>query len=450
MSVIVSIQDSGAGRKEVKISVPAPAVAAETQRVAGEYRKRARIPGFRKGKVPASVIQQRFGEDIEREVTETLIPRYWSQAEAEAQLDLLMPPELGAVDQAPGEDLTFVARVDVAPEFELRNVSDFELPDPAVEPAKEEVQQALEDVRRELASFVEVERPAAQGDRIKAKIREKGDPEDQAAEPPEAQEVTFEIGDAQVWEELSLAATGRKVGQKIEFERSEAPGDEAAVDSGAEPGPARYFEGEISSVSERELSPLNDAFASSVGKFETLAELEADIAHRLRQRNSSQRRRERERALLDQLVERHPFEISERVVQHEVEQMLGDYANDLARQGVDVEKAGMDWQKLGEQMTPQAERRVKARLILDQVAREQGVTISEEELEAALSVIGRAERRSSGSVRQALDKAGRLAPFKRQLVREKTVNRLLGEETPSGEESAVDEGGATDDKGEEE
>jgi len=441
MSVIVSIQESGAGRKEVKILVPAPAVAAETQRVTSEYRKRARIPGFRKGKVPASVIQQRFAEDIEREVTEVLIPRYWSQAESEAQLDLLMPPELGAVDQEAGEDLTFIAHVDVAPDFELRNVSDFELPDPGVEPAKEEISTAVQDVRRELSKFVEVDRAAAQGDRIQAKIRERVEGADEPEDTlPEAQDVTFEIGDAQVWEELSLAATGRKTGQQIEFERPDLGDEETGEEPGAGAPAVRQFEGEILGVAERDLPPLDDAFAASVGDFETLADLEEDVGRRLRQRNSSQRRKQRETALLDQLVERHPFEISERVVRHEVEQMLGDYANDLARQGVDVEKTGMDWQKLGEQMAPQAERRVKARLILDQVAREQSVAVSDEDLEAALSAIARAEGRTSGSVRQALDKAGRLAPFKRQLVREKTVNQLLGEDTDS----------APNDEGEEE
>ncbi len=429
MSVIVSIQDSGAGRKEVKVAVPAPAVAAETQRVAGEYRKRARIPGFRKGKVPASVIQQRFGEEIEREVTERLIPRYWKQAEAEAQLDLLMPPELGSVDQAPGEDLTFVALVDIAPEIELRNVTDFELPELPVEPSEEEIGQAIEDLRRQVAEFVPVDRAAAQGDRVRAKVRELRDPEDADEDAPEPQEVVFEIGDAQVWEELSLAATGRKAGQSLDFERQPpAESGEEGEETGSPGSDApRRFAAEILEVAERDLPPIDDAFAAGVGEFETLAALEGDLANRLRERNAARRRQQREAALLDQLVQRHPLDVSERIVRHEVEQMLGEYANDLARQGVDVEQAGIDWQQLGDQMAPQGERRVRARLILDRVAEQLEISLADDELEASISAIARAERRSSGAVRQALDRAGRLGPLKRQLVREKTIKALLGE-----------------------
>lgn len=430
MSVIVSVEDKGVGQKEVKIAIPAPAVEAEARRVAQDYRKKVRLPGFRKGKVPTELLTQRFGDDIERDVVERLVPRYWRQAEAEAQLDPMLPPALGDVDHPPGEDLTFVAIVDLAPEITLRNVTDFDLPDPAVEPTDEEVDQALEEVRRGLADWVEVERPVARGDRVKVTIREEptivltdASPDDE----PEGQPLVFEVGEPQVWEELGLAVTGKRTGQTAEFERSPAEGEAA-----------KSYRVTIEEVHERELPPLDDEFAQRVGELETVAALREDVTSRLAAGKRAERRRQRESALVEQLIERHPIQLSERVIHHEVEQVLGEYASDLSRQGVDVEGAGLDWQKMGQQVQPQAERRVKARLILDRVAEAQDVQASDEDLEAALAALARRERTSSQALRRALDRDGRLAALKRQLVRDKTIGQLLGEDGAGDADGAGD------------
>src|SRR6185436_6329113 len=110
MSVVVSIEDVGPCRKQLKVEVPAPAVEAETQRVVSEYGRQARIPGFRKGKVPSHLVQRRFSKDIDQEVKERLLPRYWKQAQAEAAIDPLLQPEVEEInDPAPGEALTFTA-----------------------------------------------------------------------------------------------------------------------------------------------------------------------------------------------------------------------------------------------------------------------------------------------------------------------------------------------------
>ena len=112
MSVVVSLQDVGPCRKQLTVEVPAPAVEAETQRVIKEFGQRVRLPGFRKGKVPADLVRRRFAKDIEREVIDRLLPRYWRQAEAESEIQPLLPPEVDEVrDLEPGGPLTFVATV---------------------------------------------------------------------------------------------------------------------------------------------------------------------------------------------------------------------------------------------------------------------------------------------------------------------------------------------------
>ncbi|MGH9361988.1 MAG: trigger factor, partial [Thermoanaerobaculia bacterium] len=216
MSVVVSVEDVGPCRKQLKIAVPAPAVEAETERVIQDFGRRVKIPGFRKGKVPAELVRRRYQKDIEHEVVERLLPRYWRQAQAESDIDPLLPPEVDEVEELrPGQDLTFVATVETRPRIELHSLRDFDLPSPEVEPGVVEVEEALEDVRKQVGTWVPVERPAARGDLVSLEVRE-ARPEGAWSEP---QATEVELGDPRVWEELSLAATGLGAGQEAPFRR---------------------------------------------------------------------------------------------------------------------------------------------------------------------------------------------------------------------------------------
>ena len=136
--------------------------------------------------------------------------------------------------------------------------------------------------------------------------------------------------------------------------------------------------------------------------------------------------------MLDQLLARHPLELPQGVVDSEIEGMLKEYAQSLAGQGVDLEKAELDWQGMAEQIRPQAERRVHARLLLDAVTSQEKIEVDEEDFETALASIGKAQGQSAVRVRKALDRSGNLAGFRAQLGREKAIKRLLGDE---GEET---------------
>src|SRR6185503_15146514 len=124
-----------------------------------EFGQRIRIPGFRKGKVPSDLVRRRFAKDIEQEVKERLLPRYWKQAQAESSIDPLLPPEVDEVsDLIPGEPLTFVATVETRPEIALGNTRDFDLPDPEVDPGTLEIEETIENIRKQMADWVTVDR----------------------------------------------------------------------------------------------------------------------------------------------------------------------------------------------------------------------------------------------------------------------------------------------------
>lgn len=433
MSVVLSVQDVGPCRKQLTIEIPAPAVEAESARVLREYGAKAKIPGFRQGKVPSGVVRRHFGKEIDQEVIERLVPRYWRQAQAEAELEPLMSPDVDSVDEAkPGEPMKFTATVEVRPKIELGNLSSFELPDPPTEPAPIEVEEALDDLRKRVAEWRDVERPAVRGDLAVGQIFERFPAEDRESD---GNPFEVEIGDPRVWEELTLALTGLAAGREGRFERKEptapgAPGGETGAE-GAE-APLRHFRIVVDAVRERDLPPLDDAFAQKMSaSFENVAALTEALSTRIRNEKTQNRKDQRERMLLDQLRERHPTELPAGVVRRETETLLRDYAENMARSGVDIEKAEIDWHRLGHDMQPLAEKRVHARLVLDAVADGEKIAVSESEFEMALSTLARAQGASTPALRKALDADGRLQALRQQLRRDKTIRHLLGEEQPA-------------------
>ncbi|HEV7671999.1 MAG TPA: trigger factor [Thermoanaerobaculia bacterium] len=436
MSVVLSVQDVGPCRKQLTIEIPAPAVEAETARVLREYGAKAKIPGFRQGKVPGGVVRRHFGKEIDQEVIERLVPRYWRQAQAEAELEPLMSPDVDSVDPAqPGEPMKFTATVEVRPKIALGSLTGFELPDPPTEPAPIEVEEALDDLRKRVAEWRDVSRPAVRGDLAVGKIFERFPAEDRESE---GNPFEVEIGDPRVWEELTLAATGLSAGQEGRFERREAapaPGESAA--EGAE-SQLRHFRIVVDAVRERDLPALDDAFAQKMSaSFTDVAALQEALSARIRSEKTQNRKDQRERTLLDQLRERHPTELPAGVVRRETETLLRDYAENMARSGVDVEKAEIDWHRLGHDMQPLAEKRVHARLVLDAVADAEKIAVTEAEFETALATLARAQGASTPALRKALDADGRLQALRQQLRRDKTIRHLLGEEPAAGEKQST-------------
>jgi trigger factor len=431
MSVVLSLQDVGPCRKQLKVEVPAPAVEAETQRVVRDYGQKVRLPGFRQGKVPSELVRRRFAKEIDQEVKERLLPRYWKQAQAESSIEPLLPPEVDEVSEIqPGEPLTFTATVETRPEIALRDLDGFNLPDPEVDPGTMEIEETIENIRKQMSEWVAADRPASRGDLVGVDITTLGSPE----HPEERTDsIQVEVGDPQVWEELTVALQGMSAGQETTFERRhEHP---PAEEGGAPEVHEQKLRLKVNEVKERDLPPLDDAFAARVNpEFQSFDALREAVVGRLRQQKDEKRREARHQALLDQLRERHPVDLPQGVVRREVEGMVQDYAENLARRGVNVEQAQIDWNRVAEEMAPMAEKRVHARLLLDAVADEKQIAVTEEEFERTLAMLARTQGVSTPVLRRKLDEDGRLTSLRSQLRREKTIRTLLGEpdeETPA-------------------
>jgi trigger factor len=404
MSVVVSRQEVDSWRTELRIEVPQPAVAAETDRVVGAWRAKVKMPGFRKGKVPADVVKKRHRDEIEREVAERLISRYWQQAQAETGIVPLMPPLVDEVQHEFGVALSFLAKVDARPPVELGPYRSWELPEAPAEASDEEIDLALEDLQRSAGTWATVDRPAGRGDRVVGEIEEIG-----GSEGP--QRLRVEVGGRGSWEELTIALTGLAAGQSITF------------DSVRNNQPTSY---RVRAEAVEELTPavLDDELATKMGVADVAA-LRAAVGDRLADAKRDERRQRRESAFLKRLVEEHPLDPPERMVESELRSMLEDYARDLHRRGVDVERAELDWARIGDEMKPQAKRRIQIRLLLDAIVAHEKVEVDEEHLESTLATLARSQKISAAQLRHHLAHDGRLTRLRQDLAREKAMVSIL-------------------------
>lgn len=425
MSVVISFEETGPCRKRLTIEVPAPAVDAETGRVIRQLGRGLRLPGFRKGKVPAHIIRQRFPEEIQQRVAEVLVPRYMKQAEAEKNLDPLTQPQIEDFNLVEGEPMTFVALVDTRPEIELGDLESFDLPEAETEPSDEEVDDAILDIRRERAPWQEVERAAGNGDLVEGQIFDLD-----GENPEEGQAMRLVVGDEKADEQLSLTLTGLSAGQSATFERA-----------GEEGEPTKSYRAEVETVREQQLPDLDDDFAKQVGAPDVDGLRDQVVMH-LQRIKTSNARQQREKALLDQLRERHPLEVPDGVVDQEVERMMREYAGTFQQQGMDLR--GIDWERVQEGLRPEASQRVHGRLILDAIAKEKDLRLDESEFEATLAAFAAQQQKTSLQVRQELAEMGRLPDLRADQLRRQAMRMLLGDEEPESSENDESDATTTD------
>ena len=449
MTVVVTKREVGLCRREFDIEVPADEVDAEYLRVARDYRRRARLDGFRKGKAPLDLIRQRFAEAIGEGVSERLAPKYWNLAREEEDVHAMLPPSVGPVEVVPGRLLRFTVTVDIEPEVDIGDDRSFELPQPATAPTELEVDEVLEQVRLERATWVPVDRSAARGDRLRGEVHRAAMPgfdadaagvgEDADRMGPATHDIDLELGDERVWPELTDNLTGLSAGQTATFERVE---QEDSIER------QRRYDIELHEVLERKLPEVDDDWASGLAAgIGSVDDLRENLRGQVQARKVEAAGQQRSDALLDRLRERYPVTLPEAVVEREAFQMARSYANNLARQGVDLERQQLPWEQMMEEIRPQAGKRAHASFLLDRIAREDGIEPTREDLERALEIMARARNTNRGKLRRELERDGGLEVLKIELRRDRTVQALLEANAPPAAPTAAPKdgsGGATE------
>lgn len=412
--------------RELVLDVPAEDVEKAFRGTVRNYQKYARIPGFRPGKVPESVIRRRFAAEIRKEVIDTLLPERFNQAVREQGVNPVGQPQVTELTLEDGSPLHVKAVFEYLPDFSIEGYKDVIVPKPPVEVTDEEFRHELQHLReqRAIVEPVEEERPLVDGDWAQVSYRGQVEGEPDAA-PLSDEDTLIEIGGANTVEAFSAALRGAKAGQELKAEVV-YPADYT------EPrlaGKTVSYEIEVKGIKKRTVPALDDDFAKEMS-YESAAELERYVRENMGKRKRRALENQTKDQLMAALSARFDFPVPESLVQEQVDARLERGLRALAAQGMDPEQMRkLDFTRLRGAQRDGAIAEVKATILLERIAHEENITVSEEELDHELQMAAVQTRETVDAIRARLTADGGLARIREQLRREKTAN-LLYERLP--------------------
>ena len=432
---ILNYSEVSESRRVFEIEIPSDEVEEARRGITRNFARRASLPGFRKGKVPESVVAQRFASEIRDELLEHLIPDALGSAIAEKGVQPLGRPRIEDLRFEEGKPIAFRANVDVRPAIDPGDYSGIPIHDVSVEPDESEVDQTLSRIVESHAEFLPIDgRPAQNGDYAIADVASRfvelqspvlytGAGEAIAEEKPgeweRDEKITLEIGHPDSMPEINQALLGASPSEIRKFRKTfpaDFPNEKYA-------GKTADYEVTLVALKEKKLPALDDEFARHVGSAASLAELKDKVRAGIRSEKEAARRRKFHREILDNLLSGVKIAPPEVLVEAEVESALEDYAGYLQSRGVDPKEA--DWDKLASDARPGAERRVQEYLILDEIARREDLSVADTEVDAEVRDSAARRNVDFAQLRERLEKNGRLGSVRQEIRLQKAMSWLI-------------------------
>jgi trigger factor len=419
--VKVAVEELEACKRRLAVEAPVDVVQKEWERAYGRVQKQARLPGFRKGHVPRSLVKLHFADDVRREVAEHLIPDVYRQALSEARIDPVNEPDLQEVKLEENAPLSFVAVVEVKPAIALGQYTGLDVQHAPAEVSDEDVQQTLEQMREQQAEFRAVERPAADGDLVVVDYTLA--PE--AHDPTTANGYHFIVGSGSVLPEIDAGVVGMRAGEERELTLRFA--DDHRMESLRGKGGTATVK--VTEVKEKVLPALDDDLARALGQFETLDALRAEVRSQLAARRELEQRRELEDKVVEAALGRHEFTVPDAMVMRQIAHQVEHARERLRRQGVDPDGVQWDYQKLLGELRPGAERSVRRALLLEAIGDKEEITVADAEVDAEVEKIATASQRPTPAVRRMMEKSGDLDSLRHGLRERKILDFLISRAT---------------------
>jgi trigger factor len=406
--------------REVSVEVPADVVARETESVVQNYQKLARLPGFRKGKVPVTVVRSRFAGDIRGEVIERLVPRYFREEVEKQKLEPVSQPQVTDLHIKEGEPMRFKATFEVLPPIEVTGYQELRAEKTDTNISEEEVTAELNNLRERRAVFTPVEdRALADGDF--ADVSFTSVPKEEGGKPVPVNDVLVHVGGPDTVKEFSENLRGARAGEERTF-------DVAYPEDFNDPrlaGKTVEYKVEVKAIKQKSLPELNDDFAKSLGDFEDLETVKQRIREGLESEKKHRAEHEAKEKLMDELVRRNEFPVPESMVEHQIDLRLERGLRALAAQGLSAEHMKkMDLPRLRAGQRDAAVKEVKASLILEKIAEAEKIEVSDEEVGKEIDALARQTKQSSEEIRSRLTRDGALDRIRNRIRNEKALDFL--------------------------
>ncbi len=423
-----AVEDISSTKKRLKIEIPADVVEKEYGESVDKVRQRAKIPGFRPGKAPLSLIEKKFGEDIKAEIIDKLVPRYYSDALKEAELvPVTLPQFETAVEIKKSEPLSFALTVEVRPPVPDFNYTGLKVEEFLPEVEEKEIDEMITGVREDRAMFEVVDREIMADDLLVIDYV-KLDPSG-SKELSSAKEQVMNLGNKLAPPAIMEALVGRKKGDVVEillpsFEKGEVKEDDTENGS--------LLKITVKEVKEKKLPEIDDEFAKDFGS-ETIAAFREKVKDSILKAKKDKAAGEQKEKLLDRLVETYEFDVPESLLEHELEKLVvnekhskkkseGLAAGETAEKAPDEE----DDTALAERLRPKAIHKVKAGVLLDMIAEKEGITATDEEVKSRISLLARhLQTTPEAVINLFVTRDGSLDTFSRTIRDEKVMDLVL-------------------------
>ena len=414
-----AVENISTVKKKITIEIPQDDVAKEREKAVAKIAKKAKLPGFRPGKAPRSVVERHYGEDIQADVMNKLIADAYFQAVQEHKISPVDMPEISDVSLDKGSPLSFSATVEVRPNIELGTYDGIEVKEEPLTVSDEELEQTINRLREMYAQLEVVEgRPAEKGDSII--IDFEGFREGKSIAGAKASDHMLTLGSGNLIPGFEDQLVGVNKGEAKEIAVS-FPADYTNKDLA---GKDAVFKIMVKEIKRAVMPEVNDDFAKDIGNHNTVEELRARVKEDMEARKRDELASSQREELLSKLVDAHTFDVPPGMVERELQAMMKQQAVRLARQGMDVKS--FDAEKYREERLPLAERRVKGLLILDAVADREKVTVIDEELSAELQVLSRKSGQPVETIKKYYEsQEGGMDNLRSSLIQEKTLTLLL-------------------------
>jgi trigger factor len=421
-------------KREVSVEIPADVVNKQQANLVDQYAKQARLPGFRKGKVPVSVVRNRFAGEIQNEVMESLVPQYFRDAVIQAGFRPVGQPYIYALEAEPGQAIRFKAAFEVLPEFELGSYQDIKVEKPNIKIADEEVDAELKRLQERHASFDPMEEDRGAKDGEFAQVAFTATPKEaaagqaaegaagEAAKPVQMDEVLVEIGGANTVPEFSQNLRGAKPGGEYSFDVT-YPQD---FHDARLAGKVFTYAVKVNAVKKKTLPELNDDFAKELSQeFQTLDQLKERIREGMQQERQHAAEHEAKEQLIEKLLEKHEFSVPRAMVERQIDLRLERGLRALAAQGMRTEDMRrMDFRRLRAGQREAAVKEVKSSLLLDKIAQAENIQVSDEDLQQEISALAAQMGQTPEQVRQKLKEEGALERIRGRMRSEKALHFL--------------------------
>lgn len=425
LEISTELEDVSSVKKKLSVEIPAEVAKAEFERISLDYKKHARLPGFRPGKAPMQLIKRRFADDIKGEVIRKLVPDSYDQAIKEREVTPLGQPNLENLEVKEGEPLTYDALFEVAPVITLPEVKGLELEVEKSPLTDEEVEKRLEELREQNAQLVSIDdRPAADGDYVAVDI--KGDfltDEGEVApdKPFQEEDVVVHLGDENTHKAFNTNLPGMNIGEEKTFDTEYDPDYPEKRLAGRK----IRFTVEVTDIKKKELPELNDELAKDLGEYESLEDLRSKLKEEMSNVRERTHKDNIRKAATDKLVSTAEFEVPDVLVEERVNERLENLARRFASQGIDPSRANINWREVREDMRQDATKEVKARLLFDEIASAEGLEVSSEEIDEELQKIADSLNQPVEKVSQIFKRPEQNSALKEDLLRRKALDLVI-------------------------